>query len=59
MTIQPDGENIRKAVKWYSAERQERPEAPVLKLVDEACLKFNLSPKEAEYLDRLARGDTP
>lgn len=56
MTIRPDGENIRKAIKWFSAERQDNPDTPIHKLVDQACIHFNLSPKEAEYLDRLARG---
>ena len=50
-TIQPPGENLRKAVKWISEERQygtreKKPSA----LVEEACLKFNLSPRDTEYL---------
>jgi hypothetical protein len=50
-TVQPQGENLRKAVKWISEERkygtgEKKPSA----LVEEACLKFNLSPKDAEYL---------
>ena len=57
MSIQPDGENIRNAVKWFSAERRESPDAPIHKLIDLACMKFNLSPKEAEYLDYLAKGE--
>jgi len=56
MSIQPEGENIRKAVKWLSAERQANPKVSALKLVDEACLTFNLTPAEAAYLDQLARG---
>ncbi|WP_054029397.1 hypothetical protein [Desulfatitalea tepidiphila] len=57
MTIQPEGENIRKAVKWLGAERQANPSVPLHKLIDQACLQFNLSPNEAAYLERLARGD--
>ena len=57
MTIRPEGENIRNAIKWFSAERQENPDAPIHALIDRACMKFNLSPKEAEYLDRLAKGE--
>ena len=49
-TIQPKGENIRQAVKWISAERLEDENRPSSLLVQEASLKFNLSPKEEEYL---------
>jgi hypothetical protein len=49
-TIQPEGENLRKAVKWLSAEHKYNPDKKYSKLIEEACLKFNLSPKEAAYL---------
>ncbi len=49
-TIQPKGEKIRQAVKWISAEVQDDPNRPLVKLVQEACRKFNLSPLEEEYL---------
>lgn len=54
-TIQPEGEEIRKAVKWISEMRQEEPGTPIGKLIDAACMKFDLSPKEAEYLSRFCR----
>jgi hypothetical protein len=53
MSIQPDGEDIRKAIKWISEERKYNPEAKPIKLVEEACLKYDLSPKDAEYLTHL------
>jgi hypothetical protein len=49
-TVMPQGEEIRKAVKWISDMRSDKPAADPRKLLDEACLKFNLSPLEAEYL---------
>ena len=52
-TIQPKGENLRKAVKWISEERQYDPERNHRSIIEEACLKFNLSPAEAEYLNKL------
>ncbi len=58
MSIQPEGDNIRKAVKWFSAERQANPAVSALKLIDQACLTFNLTPAEAAYLEQLARGDS-
>ena len=50
MSILPEGESIRRAVKWISDERIENPGASVSKLVGEACLKFDLAPKDAEFL---------
>jgi hypothetical protein len=54
-TVQPKGEQIRKAVKWISEERKYNPEADFAKLIEEACLKFNLSPMEAEYLAKFTK----
>ena len=51
MSIIPQGEDVRRAVKWISEIRKDDPE----KLVEEACLKFNLSPMDAEYLARWVR----
>ncbi|MGD9172824.1 MAG: hypothetical protein PVF29_01610 [Desulfobacterales bacterium] len=49
-TVQPEGEDLRKAVKWISEERKYNPNATFTKLIEEACLKFDLSPMDAEYL---------
>jgi hypothetical protein len=54
-TIQPEGELIRKAVKWISGERQSDPSANLQKLIEDAALKFNLSPVEVEYLFNFLR----
>lgn len=54
-TIQPQGENLRKAVKWISSERQDDPKTPLAKLIDQACLTYNLTPAESAYLDRFFR----
>lgn len=52
MSILPEGEQLRKAVKWISAERDENPGAALAKLVGDACLKFDLSPKDTDFLVR-------
>jgi len=49
-TVQPEGEDLRKAVKWISEERKYGAEKKLLKLIEEASLKFDLSPMDAEYL---------
>jgi len=52
-TIQPDGEQIRKAVKWISEEKQDRPGRTRHELLEAAGLRFNLSPLEMEYVGKL------
>jgi hypothetical protein len=52
MTIHPKGEDLRKAVKWLSEERKYNKEKKLKALIEEACLKFNLSPVDADFLLR-------
>ena len=54
-TIQPEGEDLRKAVRWISDERKYGPGKKDAKLIEEACLKFNLTPMDAEYLAEFLR----
>ena len=49
-TIQPKGERIRQAVKWISSERLEDDKSNVSMLIKKAAMRFNLSPREEEYL---------
>ncbi|HBA54266.1 hypothetical protein [Syntrophorhabdus aromaticivorans] len=53
--ILPEGEDLRRAVKWISGTLQENPAQPVQKLVGEAVFKFDLSPKDAEFLTEFFR----
>lgn len=48
----PDGEDLRRAVKWISAHLQENSDQPVQPLVQKAIFTFDLSPKDAEFLIR-------
>lgn len=57
MSIMPSGEEIRKAVKWISEMRQAEPQTEPQSLVEQACLKFNLSPIDAQYLQRWVKGE--
>lgn len=52
MGIMPEGEQLRKAVRWISEERQEKKDANLAKLIDDACVKFDLSPTDSEFLLR-------
>lgn len=49
-TIELKGESLRKAVKWMSSERLEDNEKAMDLLIQEAALRFNLSPKDENYL---------
>ena len=49
-TIQPKGEKMRQAVKWISESLQENENQPIAVLIQEAGARFNLSPKEEEFL---------
>jgi len=52
MSILPEGEQLRRAVKWISDERLGDPDVSLTKLIGDACLKFDLPPKDAEFLMR-------
>ncbi len=47
----PEGVAIRKAVQWISKMREEG-NIPLPNLIDQACVRFNLSPKDSEFLSR-------
>ena len=49
-TIISDSEQLRRALRWISSERETRPKTGVGKLIDEAALQFDLSPAEQEWL---------
>jgi len=49
-TIVPEGEAIRRAIKWISGELQEDPNKSIHILLNDAVSRFDLSPKEAEFL---------
>lgn len=50
MSILPEGEQLRRAIKWISDQRLDNPQNALSKLIEEACLKFDLSPNDAEVL---------
>jgi hypothetical protein len=48
--VLPLGESLRRAVQWIGDRRREAPELPLYKVVDEASVRFDLSPSEAQFL---------
>lgn len=48
--VLPLGESLRRAVQWISDRRTEAPQLPLYKVVDEASVRFDLSPSEVQFL---------
>jgi hypothetical protein len=46
----PEGDGIRRALRWLSDRRLEDPSAPRMRLIDEASTRFDLTPVEVEFL---------
>ncbi|WP_461209608.1 hypothetical protein [Desulfocurvus sp. DL9XJH121] len=55
-TVVPNGELLRRAVKWISDQRS-CGQANVSTLVEEASVRFNLSPLDQDNLLRLLKED--
>lgn len=53
-TIVPQSELVKRAIQWI-AEGKEDGSKTMKKLVDEAALRFNLGPKDVEFLDKFFR----
>jgi len=49
-TAMPEGENIQKAIKWISVIFEENKTQPIRQLIERAVFKFDLSPKDTEFL---------
>jgi hypothetical protein len=49
-TIMPESEHVQKAIKWISTNLEEKDAEPLKTLLEKAILKFDLSPKDSEFL---------
>ena len=47
----PQGEKLRKAVKWIAAIQLEKPEMSRKEILYQAQIRFDLSPRESEFLN--------
>lgn len=54
-TVLPEGEDLRKATRWITEERTAHPLKTAQELIEGACLKFDLSPLDAEFVERFFR----
>ncbi len=48
--ISPEGEGLRRAIKWISNNMEEKKDTPLQKLIQEAVMRFDLSPRDADFL---------
>jgi len=46
----PEAENVQKAIKWISSNIEENGSQPLHKLIESAVFKFDLSPKDTDFL---------
>lgn len=46
----PEGEELRRAIRWISEQLKENPATPLPRLIEEAGRLFDLSPRQSEYL---------
>ncbi|PKN38128.1 MAG: hypothetical protein CVU62_04520 [Deltaproteobacteria bacterium HGW-Deltaproteobacteria-2] len=53
-TIMPESENVQKAIKWVSANLEDGNQS-LQKLVEKAVFKFDLSPKDTDFLTKFFR----
>ena len=51
-TIMPQSEMTRKAIAWICEKQEEKPCTVLGSLIEEAAVRFNLSPKDVEFLQR-------
>lgn len=52
MSIQPEGEELRKATKWISEKLKYEKDLSLAGAIEKACTTFDLSPKDADFLFR-------
>ena len=52
-TLAPHSELVRKAAAYVAETRKENPDRPLEAILDEAGMRFNLTPLDSEALRRL------
>jgi len=58
MSIVPEGEALRNAIKWISEERECRPDEKMNVLINQACIRFDLSPVDSEFIFRFYKKES-
>ena len=53
----PSGDKMKKTLCWISEMLKTHPEKNRQQIISEAEIRFDLSPKECDFVDRKLRGD--
>jgi hypothetical protein len=53
--LMPSGEKMKKTLCWISEMLKEHPEKSRQQIISEAEIRFDLSPKECDFIDRKLR----
>jgi hypothetical protein len=56
-TVQPASKNVREAIKWISENLKEDGTQNPVQFIEEAGSRFNLSPKDEEFLRSFYKKD--
>ena len=56
--ILPSGDKMKKTLCWISEMIKEHPEKNRQQIISEAEMRFDLSPKECDFIDRKLRNDS-
>lgn len=56
MTVIPENEQLKRAIKWISDQLMEDEHLHKLTLVNEATLRFDLDPKQSTFLINFYKG---
>lgn len=56
-TIHPPGDKLQKAIKEFSELAKENPDIERWKLIEKVVKKFDLSPKECDFLERQLKNE--
>ena len=54
----PSGDKMKKTLCWISEMIKEHPEKNRQQIISEAEIRFDLSPKECDFIDRKFRNDS-
>lgn len=57
-TVMPQNELHRRAVQWIDDARREEPRKKLRDLLDEAGMRFNLGPRDSEFLEKFFKEET-
>jgi hypothetical protein len=56
--IMPSGDKMKKTLCWISEMLKEHPEKNRQQIINEAEIRFDLSPKECDFIDRKLRNNS-